>query len=104
MFTQRVPNRRRQQTINHTILMENDTDKASDIDHSPLGNSPPTTISLISCWPPGLHSSASNQADLLQRRCERQPLTNKNKTDPGNLGKSLDPVYQSVNQSIRDPI
>ncbi|KER28970.1 hypothetical protein T265_04267 [Opisthorchis viverrini] len=28
---------------------------------------------------------------------ERQPLTYKNKTDPGNLGKSLDPVYQSVN-------
>ncbi|KER23032.1 hypothetical protein T265_14727, partial [Opisthorchis viverrini] len=27
---------------------------------------------------------------------ERQPLTDKNKTDPGNLGKSLDPVYQSV--------
>ncbi|KER19463.1 hypothetical protein T265_11773 [Opisthorchis viverrini] len=26
-----------------------------------------------------------------------QPLTDKNKTDPGNLGKSLDPVYQSVN-------
>ncbi|KER27957.1 hypothetical protein T265_05082 [Opisthorchis viverrini] len=30
---------------------------------------------------------------------ERQPLTDKNKTDPGNLGKSLDPVYQSVNPS-----
>ncbi|KER24112.1 hypothetical protein T265_08154 [Opisthorchis viverrini] len=29
--------------------------------------------------------------------CERQPETDKNKTDPGNLGKSLDPVYQSVN-------
>ncbi|KER24000.1 hypothetical protein T265_08244 [Opisthorchis viverrini] len=28
---------------------------------------------------------------------ERQPLTDKNKTDPGNFGKSLDPVYQSVN-------
>ncbi|KER27158.1 hypothetical protein T265_13856, partial [Opisthorchis viverrini] len=28
---------------------------------------------------------------------ERQPLTDKNKTDPGNLGESLDPVYQSVN-------
>ncbi|GAA49386.1 hypothetical protein CLF_102952 [Clonorchis sinensis] len=28
---------------------------------------------------------------------ERQPLNDKNKTDPGNLGKSLDPVYQSVN-------
>ncbi|KER21200.1 hypothetical protein T265_10426 [Opisthorchis viverrini] len=27
---------------------------------------------------------------------ERQPLTDKNKTDPGNLGKSLDPVYQSL--------
>ncbi|KER24446.1 hypothetical protein T265_07876 [Opisthorchis viverrini] len=23
---------------------------------------------------------------------ERQPLTDKNKTDPGNLGKSLDPM------------
>ncbi|KER21698.1 hypothetical protein T265_10042 [Opisthorchis viverrini] len=32
---------------------------------------------------------------------ERQPLTDKNKTDPGNLGKSLDPVYQSVNPLIR---
>ncbi|KER28773.1 hypothetical protein T265_04464 [Opisthorchis viverrini] len=31
------------------------------------------------------------------RAGERQPLTDKNKTDPGNLGKSLDPVYQSVN-------
>ncbi|KER31274.1 LOW QUALITY PROTEIN: hypothetical protein T265_13015 [Opisthorchis viverrini] len=29
---------------------------------------------------------------------ERQPLTGKNKTDPRNLGKSHDPVYQSVNQ------
>ncbi|GAA57052.1 hypothetical protein CLF_112062 [Clonorchis sinensis] len=28
---------------------------------------------------------------------ERQLLNDKNKTDPGNLGKSLDPVYQSVN-------
>ncbi|KER23182.1 hypothetical protein T265_08877 [Opisthorchis viverrini] len=27
---------------------------------------------------------------------ERQPLAGKNKTDPGDLGKSLDPVYQSV--------
>ncbi|GAA55510.1 hypothetical protein CLF_108202 [Clonorchis sinensis] len=28
---------------------------------------------------------------------ERQLLNDKNKTDPGNLGASLDPVYQSVN-------
>ncbi|GAA56090.1 hypothetical protein CLF_109883, partial [Clonorchis sinensis] len=28
---------------------------------------------------------------------ERQPLNDKNKTDPGNLGESLDPVYESVN-------
>ncbi|GAA56201.1 hypothetical protein CLF_110262 [Clonorchis sinensis] len=28
---------------------------------------------------------------------ERQPLNDKNKTDPGNLGESLDPVYQPVN-------
>ncbi|GAA54334.1 hypothetical protein CLF_102304 [Clonorchis sinensis] len=28
---------------------------------------------------------------------ERQPLHDKNKTDPGNLVKSLDPVYQPVN-------
>ncbi|GAA52358.1 hypothetical protein CLF_107924 [Clonorchis sinensis] len=28
---------------------------------------------------------------------EWQPLNGKNKTDPGNLGESLDPVYQSVN-------
>ncbi|GAA57716.1 hypothetical protein CLF_113117 [Clonorchis sinensis] len=28
---------------------------------------------------------------------ERQLLNDKNKTDPGNLGESLDPVYQSVN-------
>ncbi|GAA50827.1 hypothetical protein CLF_105109 [Clonorchis sinensis] len=28
---------------------------------------------------------------------ERQPLNDKNETDPGNLGESLDPVYQSVN-------
>ncbi|KAG5448078.1 hypothetical protein CSKR_114139 [Clonorchis sinensis] len=28
---------------------------------------------------------------------ERQLLNDKNKTDPGNLGKSLAPVYQSVN-------
>ncbi|GAA48867.1 hypothetical protein CLF_102148 [Clonorchis sinensis] len=28
---------------------------------------------------------------------ERQPLSDKNKIDPGNLSKSLDPVYQSVN-------
>ncbi|GAA50514.1 hypothetical protein CLF_104671 [Clonorchis sinensis] len=27
---------------------------------------------------------------------ERQPLNDKNKTDPGNLGKSLDPEYQAV--------
>ncbi|GAA55741.1 hypothetical protein CLF_108916 [Clonorchis sinensis] len=30
---------------------------------------------------------------------ERQLLNDKNKTDPGNLGKSLAPVYQSVNPS-----
>ncbi|GAA51827.1 hypothetical protein CLF_106845 [Clonorchis sinensis] len=28
---------------------------------------------------------------------ERQRLNDKNKTDPGNLGESLDPVYQSLN-------
>ncbi|GAA52054.1 hypothetical protein CLF_107272 [Clonorchis sinensis] len=28
---------------------------------------------------------------------DRQPLSDKNETDPGNLGESLDPVYQSVN-------
>ncbi|GAA55221.1 hypothetical protein CLF_107342 [Clonorchis sinensis] len=28
---------------------------------------------------------------------ERQPLNDKNKTDPGNSGEGLDPVYQSVN-------
>ncbi|GAA51792.1 pol-related protein, partial [Clonorchis sinensis] len=27
---------------------------------------------------------------------ERQKLNDKNKTDPGNLGESFDPVYQSV--------
>ncbi|KER33574.1 LOW QUALITY PROTEIN: hypothetical protein T265_12604 [Opisthorchis viverrini] len=32
----------------------------------------------------------------LTSKCERQPLTDKNKTDPGNLGKILDPVYQSL--------
>ncbi|KER23421.1 hypothetical protein T265_08694 [Opisthorchis viverrini] len=31
----------------------------------------------------------------------RQPLTDKNKTDPENLGKSLDPVYQSWSQMQR---
>ncbi|GAA56381.1 hypothetical protein CLF_110758 [Clonorchis sinensis] len=37
---------------------------------------------------------------------ERQLLNDKNKTDPGNLGKSLAPVYQSVNpcsQESRKP-
>ncbi|GAA47162.1 Y+L amino acid transporter 1 [Clonorchis sinensis] len=29
---------------------------------------------------------------------ERQPLNDRNKNDPGNLGESLDPVYQSVNK------
>ncbi|KER26640.1 hypothetical protein T265_06143 [Opisthorchis viverrini] len=29
---------------------------------------------------------------------ERQPLTDKNKTDQGNLDKDLDPVYQSMNR------
>ncbi|GAA54077.1 sorting and assembly machinery component 50 homolog A, partial [Clonorchis sinensis] len=31
---------------------------------------------------------------------ERQLLNDKNKTDPGNLGESLDPVYQSVNPNL----
>ncbi|KER23298.1 hypothetical protein T265_08783 [Opisthorchis viverrini] len=30
---------------------------------------------------------------------EREPLTDKNKTDPGDLGNSLDPVYQSVDSA-----
>ncbi|GAA48251.1 hypothetical protein CLF_101371 [Clonorchis sinensis] len=34
--------------------------------------------------------------------CERQPLNDKNKTNPENLSESLDPVYQSVNPRIRD--
>ncbi|KER29005.1 hypothetical protein T265_04296 [Opisthorchis viverrini] len=37
---------------------------------------------------------------VLSDDCQRQPLTDKNKTDPGNLGKSLDPVYRSVNESV----
>ncbi|GAA53857.1 hypothetical protein CLF_111321 [Clonorchis sinensis] len=32
---------------------------------------------------------------------ERRPLNDKNKTDPGNLGGSLDPVYQSVIREVR---
>ncbi|KER19095.1 hypothetical protein T265_15662, partial [Opisthorchis viverrini] len=35
-------------------------------------------------------------ANTRRGHSERQPLTDRNKTDPGNLGKSLDPVYQSV--------
>ncbi|GAA51611.1 hypothetical protein CLF_106463 [Clonorchis sinensis] len=38
-----------------------------------------------------------NPPNTRWRQGERQPLNNKNKTDPGTLGKSLDPVYQSVN-------
>ncbi|GAA48526.1 hypothetical protein CLF_101715 [Clonorchis sinensis] len=35
---------------------------------------------------------------------ERQLLNDKNKTDPGSLGESLDPLYQSVNHTWRtDP-
>ncbi|GAA54937.1 hypothetical protein CLF_106159 [Clonorchis sinensis] len=36
-------------------------------------------------------------ANTRRRHGERQLLNDKNKTDPGNLGKSLAPVYQSVN-------
>ncbi|GAA52594.1 cytochrome c oxidase subunit Vb [Clonorchis sinensis] len=35
------------------------------------------------------------------RLCERQPLNDKNKTDPGNLGESLDPEYQSDPYEIK---
>ncbi|KAG5451673.1 hypothetical protein CSKR_109156 [Clonorchis sinensis] len=34
---------------------------------------------------------------LVVQQLERQLLNDKNKTDPGNLGESLAPVYQSVN-------
>ncbi|KER32761.1 hypothetical protein T265_01245 [Opisthorchis viverrini] len=86
--------------------------KITNSSYKPFSNSPPTAISLISCWwvtstpqrPPGLSSSASNQADVLQRCCERQPLTDKNKTDPGDLGKSLDPVCQSVSLVGERPV
>ncbi|GAA48079.1 hypothetical protein CLF_101152 [Clonorchis sinensis] len=37
-------------------------------------------------------------ANTRRKHGERQPLNDKNKSDPGNLGESLDPVYQSVNQ------
>ncbi|GAA50218.1 hypothetical protein CLF_104248 [Clonorchis sinensis] len=36
-------------------------------------------------------------ANTRRGHSERQLLNDKNKTDPGNLGESLDPVYQSVN-------
>ncbi|GAA52976.1 hypothetical protein CLF_109250 [Clonorchis sinensis] len=46
-------------------------------------------------------SSLSASSELLRKWLtasnERQPLKDKNKPDPGNLGESLDPVYQSVN-------
>ncbi|KER27368.1 hypothetical protein T265_13807, partial [Opisthorchis viverrini] len=32
---------------------------------------------------------------------ERQPLTDKNKSDPGNLGNSLDPVFQPVKLGVQ---
>ncbi|GAA51258.1 hypothetical protein CLF_105794 [Clonorchis sinensis] len=38
-------------------------------------------------------------AKTRRRQGERQPLTDKNKIDPENLGESFDPVYQSVNPS-----
>ncbi|KER20996.1 hypothetical protein T265_10574 [Opisthorchis viverrini] len=49
--------------------------------------------------PEGLKNERT-MCSISRNKCstgERQPLTDKNKTDPGNLGKSLDPVYQSVN-------
>ncbi|GAA55463.1 lupus La protein [Clonorchis sinensis] len=39
----------------------------------------------------------ANPVFYTHERRERQLLNDKNKTDPGNLGESLDPVYQSVN-------
>ncbi|KER33598.1 hypothetical protein T265_00493 [Opisthorchis viverrini] len=60
-------------------------------------------IIIISCkdrlssLTPPLHPSAMHCGSKSRCAGERQPLTDKNKTDPGDLGKSLDPVYQSVN-------
>ncbi|KER26576.1 hypothetical protein T265_06219 [Opisthorchis viverrini] len=47
-----------------------------------------------------VHSSSGTTGFTfpLRSKRERQPLTYKNKPDPGNLGNSLDPVYQSVNR------
>ncbi|GAA49947.1 hypothetical protein CLF_103817 [Clonorchis sinensis] len=45
----------------------------------------------------GVENSSLRQRDLPGAITgERQPLNDKNKTDPGNLGESLDPVCQSV--------
>ncbi|KER33746.1 hypothetical protein T265_00430 [Opisthorchis viverrini] len=46
---------------------------------------------------PPLHHFAMHCESKSRCAGERQPLTDKNKTHPGNFGKSLDPVYQSVN-------
>ncbi|KER21317.1 hypothetical protein T265_10320 [Opisthorchis viverrini] len=45
-------------------------------------------------------SICADEGHNATQSCERQPLTDKNKTDPGNLGNSLDPLYQSVNPRI----
>ncbi|KAG5445259.1 hypothetical protein CSKR_110440 [Clonorchis sinensis] len=55
---------------------------------STRGSIPPGCISLDKGSREGSNHGPSG---------ERQPLNDKNKTDPGILGESLDPVYQSVN-------
>ncbi|GAA54167.1 KRAB domain-containing zinc finger protein [Clonorchis sinensis] len=42
--------------------------------------------------------STVDPANTRRGHGKRQPLNDKNKTDPENLGESIDPVYQSVNK------
>ncbi|GAA50905.1 hypothetical protein CLF_105204 [Clonorchis sinensis] len=46
---------------------------------------------------------AVDPANTRRGHGEQQPLNDKNKTDPGNLGESLDPVYESVDPLVGTP-
>ncbi|KER29953.1 hypothetical protein T265_03541 [Opisthorchis viverrini] len=78
---------------------EIDPEEASDFSasYAALENDGRSDSGPVSGENPQTCSKTSASQISIRSSGERQPLTDKNKTDPGNLGKSLDPVYQSVN-------
>ncbi|KAG5448495.1 hypothetical protein CSKR_101938 [Clonorchis sinensis] len=80
-----------------TNAVKRQLDERDEDDFIPTRPSAPQTRVLRDPRENPTLNQGSTIRQIIMSESEGQPLNDKNKTDPGNLGESLAPVYQSVN-------